>query len=125
MTIQKQTDRTSAGDHAHYQHTPRRLAVRQEVQTGSVYTMAAGEGLFTSEVSVPLNLPASEPCLLSPYKLILLTGEPSYHKKQAQLPAPQTSSNHRSTPFAQPYSSPTLNPNQNNTKLAEPLRKYA
>ena len=43
-----------------------------------------GEGLFTSELSVPLNLPASEPCLFPPNKLILLTGEASYHKKQAE-----------------------------------------
>jgi hypothetical protein len=63
---------TSVYINAEYQHRSRGRAARKEAQAGWVCMMEAGEGLFTSELSVSLNLPVSEPCLFLPYNLSFL-----------------------------------------------------
>ena len=116
MTIYVQAEKTSVSVHAQYLNTSRRRAVRQEMQAGWVCMMETGERLFTSELSVPLNLPASEPCLFPPYNLSFLPERRVTTKSKLNSPpALHDSRKHRHTPFAHPSNSAKLKPNQNNT----------
>jgi hypothetical protein len=67
MTVYIQAETASVCVHAQYQQR----ACEDELQDSKCRQVEsawrqAGEGLFTSQLSVPLNLPASEPCLFGP-----------------------------------------------------------